>query len=273
MTATLTGLLMHQITALEVSNAMQDLNTSIGIGAPVVSGLASTLLDSQNSKQQQRRRLANVTIINDSQKGSGVILANSSKARWIVTNRHVVGDSRRVCVVFEDGLSLAATVRYLDPDYDLAFLDVPSMPTKYRSISIETSQVGSGVEPVIVTGYMALTGEYVESRGVSIPMLQNKRLKSGYDMTYSGEVGKGMSGGGIFSIDNKLVGINAIHSEPLWSGNWYYENGSEVGAKLTRKLDSVNVGISSDLIAKALRNIKKSGGHFVDSIKCKRRTV
>ncbi|MCP9784538.1 trypsin-like peptidase domain-containing protein [Cyanobium sp. WKJ7-Wakatipu] len=198
-----------------------------------------------------------VQVINGDQKGSGVIIRDKQKKLWIVTNRHVVGESLNVCVLFSDGNILPGIVfRPRRAENDIAFIS-------YAQVNANTSYADpdllfdtESVSLVLATGYAASTNTYLETSGVTIPMLRGNVLESGYSLTYSNQVEKGMSGGGIFSDDGQIIGINALHSEPLWIGDWYDSRGMKVKASLGKKLDTVSVGIAIQTIFSQLDRLE-----------------
>jgi hypothetical protein len=77
-----------------------------------------------------------------------------------------------------------------------------------------------------------------------------------------------MSGGGIFTEDGKLIGLNAIHSDPLWSSDWFEATGTRLNDDVSRKLDSVSVGISSQLIRSELNLLKINGTQDIKKNSC-----
>ncbi|WP_411869604.1 serine protease [Vulcanococcus limneticus] len=201
-----------------------------------------------------------VQVINGDQKGSGIIIRDKQKRLWIITNRHVVGESSDVCIAFSDGRDATGSVFQSEyTDDDIAFISVAQL-RKDEPYAVPDYQLDSAsVNPVVATGYRADTDAYLETPGVTVPILKGKILGSGYSLTYSNQVEKGMSGGGIFSDNDRLIGINALHSDPLWPGDWHDSNGRRLKGGLGRKLDSVSVGIAIENIYSALNHIKRKG--------------
>jgi hypothetical protein len=52
----------------------------------------------------------------------------------------------------------------------------------------------------------------------------NKALERGYQIGYTNEIQKGMSGGPVLNQAGELVAINGIHAHPIWVMDTYYED-------------------------------------------------
>lgn len=219
------------------------------------------------SSEKLSRASITVQVINGDQKGSGVIIRDKQKKLWIVTNRHVVGESLSVCVIFSGGYILPGIVfRPIRAENDIAFISFAQVNANTSYAHPDLLFDTESVSLVMATGYAASTNTYLETSGVTIPILRGNVLESGYSLTYSNQVEKGMSGGGIFSDDGRIVGINALHSDPLWIGDWYDSRGMKLKGSLGKKLDTVSVGIAVQTIfseldrIKAKNNIKEAAG-------------
>lgn len=208
-----------------------------------------------------------VQVINGEQKGSGIVIRDKGKRLWIATNRHVVGDSKNVCIVLSNGKSIPGSVFYVDGSpYDLAFVSVAGLSPNSAYASPDHGFNTTSVNAIVATGYRAETDSYVETLGVTVPILEGRLLQSGYSLTYSNQVEKGMSGGGIFTEDGLLIGMNALHSDPLWSGDWYDLKKRKIDGSLSRKLDSVSVGLSIQTVYLELERALTDGPILEDKV-------
>lgn len=190
-----------------------------------------------------------VQILNGDQKGSGIVIRDKSKTLWIATNRHVVRDSSDVCIKFPDGeIMTGSVVQSTDMEHDIAFISVrkdrQNGPYAEPATFIDTA----AIDFVVATGYSAETDSYLETAGVTLPILQGKILKSGYSITYSNQIEKGMSGGGVFSETGQIIGINALHGDPIWRSDWHDFQGRRLNSTIGKKLDAVSVGIAIQMI-------------------------
>lgn len=196
------------------------------------------------------------------QLGSGVLVAAAPGGLWVVSNRHVVGDLRTVCVVTADrsvraGLLVQQRLRH---KLDLALIWLPSAQREAMLVAEATEKVPAAypLPLVVATGFPTPLGSasidgptYNERPGLLVPLLKEP-LQDGLDLTYTAAVEKGMSGGGVF-LGSELIGINSAHREPLWPGQWRDAKGQAVSDQLNQKLDLVSLGLSGKQINQAIK--------------------
>lgn len=196
------------------------------------------------------RRNSTVQVITPDLHGSGVIIAAPADGYWVVTNRHVVAGAEFACVATFSGARYPGVVRLpSSPNIDLAFVWFPLAVHPFPVATLALDSPKDAIDNVISNGFAYPGNQYTESSGLTIPLL-DRTIESGYRLVYSNVVTKGMSGGGVFSSDGLLIGINAIHSDPLWPVNWLDSSGKPLSPALMAKLDAASVGIASDLIAR-----------------------
>jgi len=219
----------------------------------------SSRVTTKNNAINSRTERKNVTvqIINGQQRGSGILIRDPSNNVVVVTNKHVVGSSQYVCVVLMGTQNYPAIVLSTRShrSADISFIFVPELTTNQPTAMLRVNSESKEILPLIATGYDAISNKYIETLGVSIPLLSGVTLEAGYTLTYSNTIDKGMSGGGIFSSDGHLLGLNGIHSDPIWAGDWFDINGQKVNELLGHKLDAVSIGISSDTIIAEMATI------------------
>jgi tetratricopeptide (TPR) repeat protein/S1-C subfamily serine protease len=80
--------------------------------------------------------------------------------------------------------------------------------------------------------------------------LLDKKLQGGYQIGYTNEVEKGMSGGPVLNIQGQLVGINGIHAQPLWENPYVYEDGTQPNDTLKQRMKSSSWAVPIQLLAK-----------------------
>lgn len=240
---------------------------AVGYEFPLLATSKSPVLKTQGPSRISRSDVT-VQIINGEQRGSGILLRGLGNETLVVTNMHVVNGASQICVVLNNGNVYTGLV-VLSPNYqyDLAFVILPYLRRQLPFAEIYNSS-GKELAPVVASGYNAISNEYLETIGVTVDVLQGKRLQSGYSLTYSNPIEKGMSGGGVFSEDNKLVGINALHADPLWYGVWLDDDGKTVSKKLARRLDHLSVGIDSDIIHQELSKLNTDHTYPAANITC-----
>ncbi|MDA7435793.1 hypothetical protein N8630_02015, partial [Synechococcus sp. AH-601-C19] len=199
-----------------------------------------------------RRESATVLLrdANGQQLGSGVIVAAERHGLLVVSNRHVVGIKRLVCVDSIDRSSKTGIVVTKQPmsqhkELDVVLIWMPTTKemTAQTAVIAEKGLKGNDFSMVVATGFptpLSTSSDkpvYSERPGLLIPLIQTP-MQDGIDLAYTAAIQKGMSGGGIFH-GIELIGINSAHSEPLWPGRWLDARGKEVNEQLNQKLDLV----------------------------------
>ena len=178
-------------------------------------------------------KLVTVRIISEPGAGSGVIIGRSGQTYTVLTNDHVVDDSRdhRYTVLTADGVQHPA-VRQREAkfgDIDLALVQFTSDKT-YRVAAIGNSASLSVGSPVYAAGfpnwYFDNNGNTVESTrdwglrafrltSGEVEMLPAVSLHRGYQLGYTNRVETGMSGGPVLNQDGEVIGINGRLQYPL----------------------------------------------------------
>lgn len=195
--------------------------------------------------------------------GSGVIVRHLQQDHWlIVTTGHVLLDQRRdLCVGFRDGATAPAVVIHAnqEPRLDLAFLVTRATPSRpITAARLDQSRQKPGL-PVIAAGFPA-GSDYQEQRGRLVRQPE-QALRGGYRLAYTSDVQKGMSGGGIFTEENLLIGINALHASPLWSAPLHYIDGSPVSPQETERLERLALGLTAQAIIRELDRLPSAVIH------------
>jgi serine protease Do len=145
--------------------------------------------------------------------GSGFVWTSDG---LIVTNAHVVQGASRITVNFQDGTQLPAQVIGVDPDSDLAVLQVRT--GKLVAAPLGTSSDLLIGEPVIAVGNpFGLTGSVttgvVSATGRSVPSPERGRTYTDFIQT-DASINPGNSGGPLLNIEGKVIGINvAIYAQ------------------------------------------------------------
>ncbi len=195
------------------------------------------------------RHASTVRIHSGEQHGSGVIIKESQSGYLVVTNEHVLSDDDVHCIESSNGGRYEGVlVPLANNKEDLALLWFKSQALKEQvaTLSSDEEEIGEPIKLVTATGYPA-TKNYVERAGLTIPLL-SEPLEGGYTLTYTSQIDKGMSGGGVFDEDDRLIGINATHQEPLWDANWKYQSGKPVTIKMTQKINRLALGLRKERI-------------------------
>ena len=162
--------------------------------------------------------------------GSGIIIAESDSELLIVTNNHVVEDTKEMTVQFIDDSVAEARVKGTDPDMDLAVIAVdlddldPSTKKQIRVAILgnsDTLQVG---EPAIAIGNALGYGQSVTTGVISAVNRsytdEDGPLYGGNTEDYDPDevkyliqtdaaINPGNSGGALLNVNGEVIGINS----------------------------------------------------------------
>jgi tetratricopeptide (TPR) repeat protein len=172
----------------------------------------------------------------DSSVGSGIIIARSGDLYTIATNRHVVcgkGSRKQVPTGETYALGLAdgqkyrvkaASVKLIGTDLDLALVQFRSS-RKYPTAQIDSAGGIKVTDVVYTAGFPLAQPGFSFNQGNVIAVIDRRITgdRGGYSMIYDAYTLPGMSGGGVFNANGRLV---AIHGQ----GERFGEN-TEIGKK------------------------------------------
>jgi len=149
--------------------------------------------------------------------GSGFIIDSTG---YIVTNYHVIAETNnKVAVKLIDGTELKAKVIGYDKKTDLALIKVNhSKPLPYVEFgSSDTSRVGDwvlaignpfGIGTTVTSGIISANGRDIASEGIVDNFIQT-----------DAPINSGNSGGPMFNMDGKVIGVNTAILSTRAGGN------------------------------------------------------
>ena len=178
--------------------------------------------------------------------GSGFLYDGEGR---VVTNNHVVENATRVEVTFSDGSTQEARILGVDPDSDLAVLEVDIVPSGIQPLSLGNSdalQVGQtvaaignpfGLEGTLTTGIVSSLGRVVPSglSQFSIPQV----------IQTDAAINPGNSGGPLLNLNGEVVGVN---TQILTSDG-------------SRANSGVGFSVPSNIIGKVVPGLIESGSY------------
>jgi S1-C subfamily serine protease len=140
--------------------------------------------------------------------GSGVVIVDKG---IILTNLHVVAAAKRVTVVFADGLESGATVVGLQPEHDLAVLQVATVPDDLVPATLRSTADLAPGDAVIAVGFPFGIGPSVSAGVVSglrreFQSPEGKRVLTNL-IQFDAAANPGSSGGPLVTADGAVVGI------------------------------------------------------------------
>jgi serine protease DegQ len=155
-----------------------------------------------------------VTISHDQGTGSGVVW---SKDGVVVTNAHVVGDVRDVELAFFDGQRADGRVRAIDPDTDLAVVDVDRKDLEPATFQEELPAMGElAVAMGSPLGFQnTVTAGIISGLHREIPGSAQQGIRSLVDLIQTdAAISPGNSGGALVNGRGQVVGINVAYIPP-----------------------------------------------------------
>ncbi len=140
--------------------------------------------------------------------GTGVVVVDNGT---ILTNLHVVSGSKRVRVIFADGLESEAIVVSTQPENDLAVLRAQRIPDDLVSATLSsTAQLQPG-DQVVAVGFPFGIGPSVSGGVVSGLKREFQADEDGKRLTnliqFDAAANPGNSGGPLVAMDGSVIGI------------------------------------------------------------------
>ena len=147
--------------------------------------------------------------INQDVSGSGVII---SEQGFIVTNNHVVADTRQVSVILANGVELPAEIISTDPYADLAIIKAQGVMPAVASFG--NSDFIKPGETVIAIGSPLGTFKNTVTVGVVSAIGRAIETSDGYQMEdliqTDAAINPGNSGGPLVDVNGAIIGINTL---------------------------------------------------------------
>lgn len=170
--------------------------------------------------------------------GSGILVRKRGQTYFVVTNQHVLNTGDRFSIQTADGRIYPAKVHRAEfGDRDLALLQFQATPNYAIASLVKTAIIKVGDE-VFAAGF-PLEHDSTKSQARNsigfnfvtgqVSLLTTKVLAGGYQIGYTNDVRKGMSGGPLLNRQGNVVGINGMHAYPIWGDPFVFTDGSRPG--------------------------------------------
>jgi tetratricopeptide (TPR) repeat protein/S1-C subfamily serine protease len=181
--------------------------------------------------------------------GSGVIIGQQNNTYLILTNNHVLRNSKdstikNLTIQTHDGETHQATIveNGIATNDDLALLQFNS-DKAYQTATINSAATPKVEQTVLAVGYDAATGKLVTQEG-KIQQLPTKTFKDGYQIGYSSNIIQGMSGGAIINADGEVIGINGKSAFPIVNTGYTYQDETQPTAAEIAQYRQLSWGLS-----------------------------
>ncbi len=168
-----------------------------------------------------------VKIITEESGGSGIIIKKTDNSYFVVTNNHVLQNSRKYKIKTHDNQIYSAEIvkKIKFGKNDLALLQFSSK-SSYKVAALGKSTNIEVGDSIIAVGYPFQEDrsklEKFKFTNGKISIVNEKILDGGYQIGYTNEVEKGMSGGAVINLRGEVIGINGMHAYPIFGDPYIY---------------------------------------------------
>jgi S1-C subfamily serine protease len=207
--------------------------------------------------------------------GSGTLLKKTDNIYTVITNAHVLRAAKppyQIHTVDGSIYNVAVLTKAKFLQEDLAVLQFSSPGVVYTEARLgNTSSLQVG-EQVFVGGFISKgTADDIPESEVKtvknswyrfvftageVSILLTKPLVGGYQIGYTNDVRKGMSGAPLLNINGEVVGINSLHKNPLWDSSEVYQDGSQPEPQVEKLIidSSMAIPINQQVLLHHLEN-------------------
>ena len=213
--------------------------------------------------------------------GSGFMVQHSDGDYIVITNQHVLrAGEAPYKIETVDGKTYAAEVitdmSNVDYQYDLAILKFTA-DSPYKTATIGSFSNLNVGERVFAAGFpyqesdssqtpdlfseSQLASQALALKQGRIAIVLDRALEEGYQIGYTNDVKKGMSGGALLNDRGEVIGVNGKHAYPLWESPEIYQDGSEPCPALQELITRSSLAIpieKSIEIATQLKSLKSA---------------
>lgn len=182
--------------------------------------------------------------------GSGSLLKKEGLVYTVLTNAHVlrIAEPPYQIQTLDGRIYQATVVKDMRWDgNDLGLLQFRSVSTVYQVGKLGDSSSLAVGDKVFAGGFISKTesskkNSFMFTSG-KVSLLLNKALDAGYQIAYTNDIHKGMSGAPLLNHRGEVVGINGRHQYPLWNTPELYKDGSQVCEPLKKLITNSSLAI------------------------------
>ncbi len=168
--------------------------------------------------------------------GSGILIQKKGQVYTVLTNAHVLRAGNSYQIQTPDGKIYPGLVKdtiQFDDD-DLGLLTFKSWQN-YAIAPIAKSALAVG-DKTFAAGFPNRSKKWLFTEG-KVDYILPKSFQGGYQIGYSNDVFKGMSGESVVNHRGELVAINGRHKFPLWGNLFIFEDGSTPSSQVRSQFE------------------------------------
>lgn len=209
---------------------------------------------------QQRTKSITVKVLSEKSWGSGVVIKRQGQIYTVLTNQHVLDAGKRYRVQTTDGRTYQANLLpKLRSNDDLGLLQFRSPNFAYTVASLKSSSRLVVGERVFAAGFPSdvtnpsSSGKFEFTTG-QITILLKRPFVGGYQIGYTNDVKRGMSGGPLLNRRGEVVGVNGMPKYPLLGNPYVFKDGSTISDTMWEEV----IGLSWAVPSQTFLNLKSS---------------
>lgn len=198
--------------------------------------------------EEQLQRLAHsitVKVLTGDSWGSGILIHKQGQIYTVLTNQHVLDGGKNYRVQTSDGRSYQVNLlRSILTNDDLALVQFRSPDEIYTVASLKHTANLAVNNQVFSAGFpfksnLSESGRFEFTTG-QVSVLLAQPFIGGYQIGYTNEVKRGMSGGPLLNRQGVVVGINGMRKYPLWDDPYIFKDGSTVSEATRERVSKLS---------------------------------
>ncbi len=197
------------------------------------------------SQLSEKARSITVKVLAGRAWGSGILIQKQGQLYTVLTNAHVLrlGDSYRIETPegeIYSGTPVFSKGNTLFNGNDLALLQFRSANNYNIATLGNSANLTLGAE-TFAAGFPA-DGNQSQDKGFvfttgKVSFLLPQPFLDGYQVGYTNDIFKGMSGGPVLNYYGEVIAINGRHKYPLWGNNYIFKDGSTPVLQVRKQMD------------------------------------
>lgn len=186
---------------------------------------------------QDQARSITVKVLAGKSWGSGILIQRQDQIYTVVTNAHVLrlGDNYRIQTPDGQIYSAMSDRKVVFDGNDLALLYFRSANSYSIANLAKAANLDIG-EETFAAGFPADGQGLVFTKGL-VSYVLPQAFFGGYQVGYSNDIVKGMSGGPVLNSKGEVVAINGKHKYPLWGNTYLFKDGSTPVPEVRKQMD------------------------------------
>ncbi|MFM7408567.1 MAG: tetratricopeptide repeat protein, partial [Cuspidothrix sp.] len=198
-----------------------------------------------------------VKILSNNGSASGTLIAKNGNNYTVLTNDHVLSPGGSYRVQTPDSKIYSATVIKEKPtslkNQDVALFQFQST-VEYTIASLGISTPIAVNQKIVAAGFVSDSAKLVFTEG-KISLLPDKSFQRGYRIGYSNKIQPGMSGGPILNYQGEVIGINAVHPNPISDKIYVFSDNTKPSAAERQQMRQYSWGLPIYSVAKVVNEV------------------